>query len=218
MTYPGADRFLPEKMRLSDLRRAAEACRGCDLYESATQVVFGAGLVKSRMMLVGEQPGDVEDRRGEPFVGPAGQVLDRALDAAEIERSEIYLTNAVKHFRWKATESTSRRLHATPSARQIAACRPWLTGELQAIRPTALVALGSVASQSLFGAAFRLTQHRGEFLPWPPPTGPYADSPQSIDVVLATVHPSAVLRADDRTRRETFDGLVRDLRQVVAAM
>jgi len=218
MTYPGADRFLPEKMRLSDLRRAAEACRGCDLYESATQVVFGAGLVKSRMMLVGEQPGDVEDRRGEPFVGPAGQVLDRALDAAEIERSEIYLTNAVKHFRWKATESTSRRLHATPSARQIAACRPWLTGELQAIRPTALVALGSVASQSLFGAAFRLTQHRCEFLPWPPPTGPYADSPQSIDVVLATVHPSAVLRADDRTRRETFDGLVRDLRQVVAAM
>ena len=123
MTYPGADRFLPEKIRLSDLRRAARACRGCDLYESATQVVFGAGLVKSRMMLVGEQPGDVEDRRGEPFVGPAGQVLDRALDAAEIERSEIYLTNAVKHFRWKATESTSRRLHATPSARQIAACR-----------------------------------------------------------------------------------------------
>jgi DNA polymerase len=181
-------------------------------------VVFGAGLVKSRMMLVGEQPGDVEDRRGEPFVGPAGQILDRALDAAEIERSEIYLTNAVKHFRWKATESTSRRLHATPNARQIAACRPWLTGELQAIRPTALVALGSVASQSLFGAAFRLTQHRGEFLPWPPPAGPYADSQQSIDVVLATVHPSAVLRADDRSRRETFDGLVRDLRQVVAAM
>ena len=218
MTYPGADRFLPAKMRLSDLRRAARACRGCDLYESATQVVFGAGLVKSRMMLVGEQPGDVEDRRGEPFVGPAGQVLDRALAAAEIDRSEVYLTNAVKHFRWKATESTSRRLHAAPSARQIAACRPWLTGELQAIRPTALVALGSVASQSLFGGAFRLTQHRGEFLPWPPPAGPYADSPHSIDVVLATVHPSAVLRADDRSRRETFDGLVRDLRQVVSSM
>ena len=218
MTYPGADRFLPAKMRLSDLRRAARACRGCDLYESATQVVFGAGLVKSRMMLVGEQPGDVEDRRGEPFVGPAGQVLDRALAAAEIDRSEVYLTNAVKHFRWKATESTSRRLHATPSARQIAACRPWLTGELQAIRPTALVALGSVASQSLFGGTFRLTQHRGEFLPWPPPAGPYADSPHSIDVVLATVHPSAVLRADNRSRRETFDGLVRDLRQVVSSM
>ena len=158
-------------MRLSDLRRAARACRGCDLYESATQVVFGAGLVKSRMMLVGEQPGDVEDRRGEPFVGPAGQVLDRALAAAEIDRSDIYLTNAVKHFRWKATESTSRRLHATPTARHIAACRPWLTGELRAIRPTALVALGSVASQSLFGSGFRLTQHRGELLPWPPPTG-----------------------------------------------
>ena len=157
-------------MRLSDLRRAARACRGCDLYESATQVVFGIELVKSRMMLVGEQPGDVEDRRGEPFVGPAGQVLDRALAAAEIDRSDIYLTNAVKHFRWKATESTSRRLHATPTARHIAACRPWLTAELRAIRPTALVALGSVASQSLFGSGFRLTQHpanssRGRLLP-----------------------------------------------------
>jgi DNA polymerase len=180
--------------------------------------VFGAGLVKSRMMLVGEQPGDVEDRRGEPFVGPAGQVLDRALAAAEIDRSDIYLTNAVKHFRWKATESTSRRLHATPTARQIAACRPWLTGELRAIRPTALVALGSVASHSLFGSGFRLTQHRGELLPWPPPTGPYADSRQRVDVVCATIHPSAVLRADDRSRRETFDGLVHDLRQVVAAL
>ena len=218
MTYPGADRFLPERMRLSDLRRAARTCQGCDLYESATQVVFGAGLVKSQMMLVGEQPGDVEDRRGEPFVGPAGQVLDRALDAAEIDRADVYVTNAVKHFRWKATESTSRRLHATPSARQIAACRPWLTGELQVIQPIALVALGSVASQSLFGPGFRLTQHRGELLPWPPPTGPYADSQQSVDIVLATIHPSAVLRADDRSRREAFDGLVRDLRQVAAAM
>jgi len=218
MTYPGADRFLPERMRLSDLRRAARTCRGCDLYESATQVVFGAGLVKSRMMLVGEQPGDVEDRRGEPFVGPAGQVLDRALEAAQIDRSDVYVTNAVKHFRWKATESTARRLHATPTARQVAACRPWLTGELQAVRPNALVALGSVASQSLFGAGFRLTQHRGELLPWPPPTGPFADSQQSVDIVVATIHPSAVLRADDRSRREAFDGLVRDLRQVVAAM
>jgi uracil-DNA glycosylase family protein len=218
MTYPGADRFLPERMRLSELRRTARGCRGCDLYESATQVVFGAGLVKSRMMLVGEQPGDVEDRRGEPFVGPAGQVLDRALAAAEIVRSDVYLTNAVKHFRWKPAESTSRRLHATPTGRHIAACRPWLTGELRAIRPTALVALGSVASQSLFGSGFRLTQHRGELLRWPPPTGPYAGSRQSIDVVLATIHPSAVLRADDRARRETFDGLVRDLRQAVAAM
>ena len=218
MTYPGADRFLPETLRISALRRAARNCQGCDLYEAATQVVFGAGLVKSRMMLVGEQPGDVEDRRGEPFVGPAGQVLDRALDAAGIERSDVYLTNAVKHFRWKATESTSRRLHATPTARHIAACRPWLTAELRAIRPNALVALGSVASQSLFGPGFRLTQHRGELLPWPPRAGPYVDSPESIDVVLATIHPSAVLRADDRSRREMLDGLVRDLRQVAEAL
>jgi uracil-DNA glycosylase family protein len=217
MIYPGADRFLPETLRISALRRAARTCQGCDLYEAATQVVFGAGLVKSRMMLVGEQPGDVEDRRGEPFVGPAGQVLDRALDAAGIERSDVYLTNAVKHFRWKATESTSRRLHATPTARHIAACRPWLTAELRAIRPNALVALGSVASQSLFGPGFRLTQHRGELLPWPPPAGPYVDSPESIDIVLATIHPSAVLRADDRSRREMLDGLVRDLRQVAEA-
>ncbi len=218
MTYPGADRFLPETLRISALRRAARNCQGCDLYEAATQVVFGAGLVKSRMMLVGEQPGDVEDRRGEPFVGPAGQVLDRALDAAGIERSDVYLTNAVKHFRWKATESTSRRLHATPTARHIAACRPWLTAELRAIRPNALVALGSVASQSLFGPGFRLTQRRGELLPWPPRAGPYVDSPESIDVVLATIHPSAVLRADDRSRREMLDGLVRDLRQVAEAL
>jgi uracil-DNA glycosylase family protein len=218
MTYPGADRFLPETRRISALRRAARTCQGCDLYEAATQVVFGAGLVKSRMMLVGEQPGDVEDRRGEPFVGPAGQVLDRALDAAGIERSDVYLTNAVKHFRWKATESTSRRLHATPTARHIAACRPWLTAELRAIRPNALVALGSVASQSLFGPGFRLTQHRGELLPWPPRAGPYVDSPESIDIVLATIHPSAVLRADDRSRREMLDGLVRDLRQVAEAL
>lgn len=218
MTYPGADRFLPETLRISALRRAARNCQGCDLYEAATQVVFGAGLVKSRMMLVGEQPGDVEDRRGEPFVGPAGQVLDRALDAAGIERSDVYLTNAVKHFRWKATESTSRRLHATPTARHIAACRPWLTAELRAIRPNALVALGSVASQSLFGPGFRLTQHRGELLPWPPRAGPYVDSPESIDIVLATIHPSAVLRADDRSRREMLDGLVRDLRQVADAL
>jgi DNA polymerase len=170
------------------------------------------------MMLVGEQPGDVEDRHGEPFVGPAGQVLDRALDAAGIERSDVYLTNAVKHFRWKATESTSRRLHATPTGRHITACRPWLTAELRAIRPNALVALGSVASQSLFGPGFRLTQHRGELLPWPPPAGPYVDSPESIDIVLATIHPSAVLRADDRSRREMLDGLVRDLRQVAEAL
>jgi uracil-DNA glycosylase len=206
MTYPGADRFLPETRRISALRRAARTCQGCDLYEAATQVVFGAGLVKSRMMLVGEQPGDVEDRRGEPFVGPAGQVLDRVLDAAGIERSDVYLTNAVKHFRWKTTESTSRRLHATPTARHIAACRPWLSAELRAIRPNALVALGSVASQSLFGPGFRLTQHRGELLPWPPRAGPYVDSPESIDIVLATIHPSAVLRADDRSRREMLDG------------
>jgi uracil-DNA glycosylase family protein len=218
MIYPGADRFLPETLRISALRRAARTCQGCDLYEAATQVVFGAGLVKSRMMLVGEQPGDVEDRRGEPFVGPAGQVLDRALDAAGIERSDVYLTNAVKHFRWKATESTSRRLHATPTARHIAACRPWLTAELRAIRPNALVALGSVASESLFGPGFRLTQHRGELLPWPPRAGPYVDSPESIDIVLATIHPSAVLRADDRSRREMLDGLVRDLRQVAEAL
>jgi DNA polymerase len=218
MIYPGADRFLPETLRISALRRAARTCQGCDLYEAATQVVFGAGLVKSRMMLVGEQPGDVEDRRGEPFVGPAGQVLDRALDAAGIERSDVYLTNAVKHFRWKATESTSRRLHATPTGRHITACRPWLTAELRAIRPNALVALGSVASQSLFGPGFRLTQHRGELLPWPPPAGPYVDSPESIDIVLATIHPSAVLRADDRSRREMLDGLVRDLRQVAEAL
>jgi uracil-DNA glycosylase len=216
VTFPGAQQFLPEQTSISALARAAESCHGCDLYERATQVVFGAGPARSRLMLVGEQPGDVEDKRGEPFVGPAGELLDRALAAAEIDRAEVYVTNAVKHFRWKATAATSRRLHATPSARHITACRPWLSGELRAVRPQALVAMGAVASQSLFGSGFRLTQHRGEFLPWPPEVGPYADSALSIDVVLATIHPSAVLRADDRSRREMFDGLVDDLRRVAA--
>jgi uracil-DNA glycosylase len=214
MTFPGAERYLPARPTMTALVRASATCQGCDLYQQATQVVFGAGRVRSRLMLVGEQPGDVEDRRGEPFVGPAGGVLDRALEAAGIAREGVYVTNAVKHFRWKPAPSSSRRLHVTPSSRQVAACRPWLAAELRAVRPDALIALGSVAAQTLFGPGFRLTAHRGEFLPWPPPSGPFTDDDMSIGAVLATIHPSAVLRTDPAGRGEAFDGLVADLRQM----
>ena len=216
--YPGAEKFLPDSEALPDLVEAAETCRGCDLYARATQTVFGAGPRSARLVLVGEQPGDVEDRRGEPFVGPAGKTLDRALDDARIERENVYVTNAVKHFKWRATDRGPRRIHDKPDAAEVAACRPWLAAELHAIRPSALVALGATAAQSLFGPAFRLTQHRGEFLDWPPPKGPFADDETDLDAVLATIHPSAILRADSKTRDEMYDGLVRDLTSVAARL
>jgi DNA polymerase len=163
-------------------------------------------------MLVGEQPGDVEDTEGEAFVGPAGRLLDRALADAGLADTAIYLSNAVKHFRWKGTRGGKRRIHEKPSAAQAAACRPWLAAELAAVRPAVLVALGATAAGSLFGSGFRLTQHRGEVLPWPPEKGDFAGDDVPIDAALATVHPSAVLRAPDEDRPGAYDGLVRDLR------
>jgi uracil-DNA glycosylase len=195
---------VPDRASLRELAAAAQHCQGCELYERATQTVFGAGRARARVMLVGEQPGDVEDREGEPFVGPAGKLLDRAFDDAGLRRDEVYLTNAVKHFRWKSTAGNKRRIHDKPGARHISACHPWLEAEIRAVRPSIVVALGAVAAQSLFGASFRLSQHRGELLEWPD------EAPGRVDSAIATVHPSAVLRAG-ANRDEMYAGLVADL-------
>jgi len=209
--YPGAQEFLPASGTLSALAAAARECRGCDLYQDATQTVFGRGPAAATLMLVGEQPGDVEDREGTAFVGPAGRLLDRALGDAGLDGADLFVTNAVKHFRWKAGRG-QRRIHDKPTAAQAAACRPWLVAELHAVRPSVVVALGATAAGSLFGPSFRLTQHRGERLPWPPPAGPFAADDTPVRAALATIHPSAVLRAPEGERDTAFAGLVADLR------
>jgi uracil-DNA glycosylase family protein len=186
---------------LTSLRRQAADCRRCDLWRDATQTVFGEGLRRSRVMLVGEQPGDAEDLAGRPFVGPAGRVLDEALDEAGIDRDDAYVTNAVKHFKWKARGK--RRIHQRPNAGEIAACKPWLLGELEAVKPEVLVVLGAVAAQALLGSTFRVTKQRGVPLE---ETG-YAA------YVVATIHPAAVLREPDgESQARAHEGLVRDLK------
>jgi uracil-DNA glycosylase family protein len=185
---------------LPGLRRAVHECRGCDLWRNATQAVFGEGIARARVMLVGEQPGDKEDLAGHPFVGPAGQVLDEALEAAGIDRRQVYVTNAVKHFKWKARGK--RRIHDKPNTVEIAACRPWLDAELSVVKPRVLVPLGATAAQALLGRSFRVTQHRGE---------PIEDTGLA-EFVVATVHPSSVLRApDDEARRRGRAELAADL-------
>jgi DNA polymerase len=198
--YPTAAAFLPERLSLRALRSAVQSCRGCPLYANATQAVFGEGSLKAEVMLVGEQPGDQEDQAGAPFVGPAGRILDRALDAAGIDRKNTYVTNAVKHFKWKARGT--RRIHDKPSWTETMACRPWLDAELAVVKPRALVLMGATAAQSLLGKSFRVTQERGKPL----------DS-DLAEVVVATIHPSAVLRAENR--EEMFAGLVDDLSLVI---
>jgi uracil-DNA glycosylase len=199
--------FLPQRITLPQLRDAARSCRGCPLYCNATQTVFGEGTASATVMLVGEQPGDQEDRAGRPFVGPAGKLLDEMLEQAGILRNELYLTNAVKHFKFEPRGK--RRIHAKPNAREIKACRPWLEAEIQVVKPKIIVALGATASQSLMGSAFRLTQHRGEFLtgtPW-------------AEYLLATMHPSALLRIpDDEMRRRAQADFLNDLRLVARQM
>lgn len=197
---------VPAHASLRQLAKAAATCRACELYERATQTVFGEGPASARLMLVGEQPGDVEDRLGKPFVGPAGKVLDRALADVGLRRNEVYLTNAVKHFRWKSTASSKRRIHEKPSGGHITACHPWLDAEVAAVRPEVVVALGAVAAQSLFGPSFRLTRHRGELLDWP-----QGAARGMVKATIATVHPSAVLRAGE-DRDKMYAGLVADLR------
>ncbi len=201
--YPGAEAYLPQRGSLDALREAVQGCRGCPLHAEATQAVFGAGPAGARLVLVGEQPGDQEDRVGEPFVGPAGGVLDRALEAAGIDRGETYVTNAVKHFKWKARGP--RRIHEKPNWSEQVACRPWLERELEAVSPRGIVLLGATAAQSLLGRDFRVTRSRGRVL-----------ESELAEVVLATIHPSAVLRADDRD--EAFAGLVNDLEVAAAAL
>ena len=180
--------FVPERASLRSLRRAAASCTGCPLYRKATQTVFGAGLKRSRAMLVGEQPGDREDREGEPFVGPAGRMLDEALERVGIERSELYLTNAVKHFKWEARGK--RRIHQRPSAMEMHACRPWLEAELQVVQPELLIALGAVAARSLYGTAVKVTRDRGKPL-----------DTELAPAASVTVHPSSLLRISDSDER-----------------
>ena len=174
---------------VDQLREAAAGCRGCDLYRDATQTVFGEGAEQSRLMLIGEQPGDQEDLQGKPFVGPAGRLLEKALEEAGIDRPRVYVTNAVKHFRF--TMRGKRRLHEKPNAGQVRACRPWLEAEIEVVRPGMLVLLGATAAQSVMGPAFRVSKQRGEVL----------ESPFGIPT-LATVHPSSILRATDAESRE----------------
>ncbi|CRZ17006.1 UdgX family uracil-DNA binding protein [Mycolicibacterium neworleansense] len=198
--------FVPETHQLSELAKAARHCKGCPLYQDATQTVFGSGRPSARMMLIGEQPGDREDRAGAPFVGPAGRVLDKALAAAEIDRAELYLTNAVKHFKFTTNERGKRRIHKTPSRTEVEACRPWILAELDTIAPEVVVLLGATAAKSLLGNDFRVTRHRGEVLH---STGLVSEGDPAL---VATIHPSAVLRGPSESRDEAFDGLVADLR------
>ena len=191
-----AEPFLPKRLTLPALGEAVQHCRGCRLYADATQAVFGEGRRSARVMLVGEQPGDQEDRAGAPFVGPAGQLLDRALDEAGIDRKETYVTNAVKHFKWKARGQ--RRIHDKPSWSEQLACRPWLDAELAVVEPEVLVLLGATAAQTLLGRSFRVTRDRGRV--------PQSDLAKTV---IATIHPSAILRSRDRDGM--FRGLVDDL-------
>jgi uracil-DNA glycosylase family protein len=198
--------FLPGRRSLSALREAAVGCRGCHLWRGATQTVFGEGLKRSRLMLVGEQPGDKEDLAGKPFVGPAGRELDHGLEAAGIDRAEAYVTNVVKHFKFE--ERGRRRIHQTPKRFEIEACKPWLEEELRVVKPEALVLLGAIAAKALLGGSFRVTQHRGELL----------DS-DLAPLVSATIHPSAILRApDEAARSKERAAFAEDLRAVARAL
>jgi uracil-DNA glycosylase family protein len=191
--------FLPARRSLTALRQAAAGCRGCELYEDATQTVFGDGRAKARIVLVGETPGDQEDRQGKPFVGPAGRELDRALERAGIERKDAYVTNAVKHFRFQ--ERGKRRIHQKPDGRHVKACRPWLDAELGLIKPEALIVMGATAAQALLGASFRVTKERGKLL-----------ETDLAPIVVATIHPSAILRErDDDARHLQREAFTSDL-------
>lgn len=197
--------FVPEAADLAALREAAAGCAGCPLFREATQTVFGSGTPTARLMLVGEQPGDQEDRQGEPFVGPAGGVLTRAIAEAGIDPAQTYVTNAVKHFKFERPAGGKRRIHKAPNLREISACKPWLTSELHLVAPEVVVALGATAGKSLLGSSFRVSQQRGVPLTLPSPDGDEA-------TLVATIHPSAVLRAGDQARKDAYAGLVSDLK------
>ena len=194
--------LLPLEGNLDDLKKAAKHCEACDLYKHATQTVFGEGAAKAKVMMVGEQPGDQEDREGRPFVGPAGKLLDTALEEAGIDRTKVYVTNAVKHFKWEPRGK--RRIHKKPNSVEIAACRQWLDGEIAALHPKVIVCLGATAAQALLGRAFRVTEQHGEFV-----------KSELALYVMATVHPSSILRApDDDARHEAMKLFIADLKKI----
>jgi DNA polymerase len=198
--------LLPRRPSLKTVRALAADCKACDLYRRATQTVFGEGPRRASVMLVGEQPGDAEDTAGRPFVGPAGRVLDRALEESGIDRREVYVTNVVKHFKWEPRGK--RRIHAKPNAAEIGACRPWLEVELALVKPHVLVCLGATAAQALLGRGFKVSRQRGELV-----------QSSLAPAVTATIHPSSILRApDDRTRREEMRRFVADLKKVAALL
>jgi DNA polymerase len=197
--------LLPARPTLAAVRGAAAGCKACDLYLRGTQTVFGEGPSRAKIMLVGEQPGDAEDTAGHPFVGPAGRLLDRALEEAGIDRREVYLTNVVKHFKWEPRGK--RRIHAKPNASEVGACRPWLETEIALVKPRVLVCLGATAAQALLGKSFRVSKQRGERVP-----------SLLAPIVIATVHPSSILRApDEAARRDEMTRFVADLKKVAAA-
>lgn len=193
--------FLPDRLSLTALREAAAGCRGCHLWQVGTQTVFGEGAAGAKALFVGEQPGDVEDREGRPFVGPAGRLFDEALAEAGIDRSQTYVTNAVKHFKWQARGK--RRIHQKPNWTEMTACRPWLEAELEVVRPHVLVLLGATAAQTLLGRQFRVTQWRGQVV-----------ESELADAVTATVHPSSILRGEPSEREQNFRAFVADLEVV----
>ncbi len=197
-----AEDLIPDRPSLASLREAAADCRACDLWKRGTQTVFGEGRKRSIVMFIGEQPGNEEDLTGKPFVGPAGKLLDAALQEAGIDRSQTYVTNVVKHFKWEPRGK--RRIHKKPNAQEISACRPWLKAEIALIKPRVIVALGATAAQALLGASFRVTKQRGQFIE--SDLAPY---------VMATVHPSSILRApDDKTRRLEHRRFLEDLKKL----
>jgi len=197
-----AQELIPQAPTLLRLRDAAAGCRACDLYKTGTQTVFGEGAEQASVMFVGEQPGDREDVEGKPFVGPAGRLLDEALEEAGIDRGRVYITNAVKHFKWKP--QGKRRLHQRPNAAEVSACRPWLDAEIGLIKPKILVLLGATAAQALLGRDFRVSLQRGQFIERP-----------GLPLIMATVHPSSILRApDDESRQIEMEAFVRDLKRL----
>ncbi|NYJ00280.1 DNA polymerase [Nocardioides thalensis] len=202
---PGAEEWVPDRPTLPRLREAVQACHGCELYRDATQGVMGDGDPKAPLVLLGEQPGDREDQEGEPFVGPAGKLLDRALDDAGIDPSSVFRTNVVKHFRWSGTRG-KQRIHKSPARGHVQACSPWLVAELDLVRPTGVVILGGTAGKAVYGSSFKVGESRGRAIDWPE-SFPVAHPP---DWVLPTTHPSSVLRTDDRAA--AYDELVADLK------
>jgi len=200
-----AAELIPDRPSVKSVRDAAKDCKACELWKRGTQTVFGEGSPKAQLMFVGEQPGNDEDLAGLPFVGPAGKLLDRALEAAGIDRSGVYVTNVVKHFKWEPRGK--RRIHKKPSAREIAACRPWLDTEIELVKPRAIVCLGATAAQALLRRQFKVTAHRGELIP-----------STLAPIVLATVHPSSILRAPDDTRHQEMERFTDDLRAVARAL